>query len=346
MPRLKASLVLLSLATACVPAHLLAQNTYRAVPGSLNFVQGQANIDGQPLDINSSTTPNRQLKAGETLATANGSADLLLAPGALLRIGENTTVQMVAADPQRTEVRVEQGKANASVNVVSHDHLLLVDMQNGQTQLLSHGLYTFNAATNTMRVYNGEAYLFPGSDTNSDVKPVKVKEEHEVILGGDKAKPEKFDREVADDDLLPWTGPKEAQAALADNSTRRGTQSYSDDGTGYASYYPAYGFAGAYSPYYDGFGYPYGGWGPYGFYGYPFFGIGFGYFGGGGFYNGEGYRNYPPIKGPGRFGGTVRGGSVGRGFTSRGASPSFGGGRGFAGGHSFGGGSRGGGGHR
>ncbi len=336
MPRLKATIALLFLATASVPASLAAQNTNGAVPGSLNFVQGQANIDGRPLDTkNFQMTQPRQLRAGETLATANGSADILLAPGALLRIGEDSTVRMVATDANRTEVRVEQGRANVSVNVVRHDHLLLVDTQNGQTQLLSRGLYTFNTATNTMRVFNGEAYVFPGSDTSSAVKPVTVKESHEIILGGDRAKPEKFDREMADGDLLPWVGPTETRAALADSSLQRTGVVYGDGGGyGEASYYPgAYGFYGG-DPYY-GIGSPYG-WGPYGFYGYPFFGVGFGFWGGG-FYRGGVYGGYPPIKGPGRFG-AAQGGYAGRTVARGGVSS------GFAAGHSSGGGFHGGGG--
>lgn len=329
MPRLKAALVLLSLATASVPATLAAQSTYGAVPGSLNFVQGQANIDGQPIDTNIATPQPRQLRAGETLATANGTADILLAPGALLRLGHDTTVHMVTADANRTEVQLQQGVANLSANVVRHDDLLLVDTANGQTQILSRGLYTLNAATNTVRVYNGEAYVFPGADTTSDVKPVKLKEGHELILGGERAKPASFDREMADTDLLPWTGPKESQVALADATVRH------DGGSGYsdAGYYPGYGFAGDYPLYaggFGGFGYPYG---PYGFYGYPFFGVGFGagFYGGGlyggGFYPGGIYRGGIYRGGVGRV--PYRGGAVG------GPRGGYVGGHGFAG-RSFG----------
>ena len=322
MPRLKATLFLLSLATACVPATLVAQNTYGAVPGSLNFVQGQANIDGRPIQTNTNDagTP-RQLHVGETIATANGSADILLAPGALLRIGHDSTVRMVAADPHRSEVSLEQGVANVSVNVVRNNDLLLVDLQHGQTQILSRGLYTFNIADNTMRVFNGEADVFPGTDPNTDVKPVKVKEGHELILGGDRAKPAEFDRELADSDLLPWTGPRETQAALTTTPRSVGGASY-----GYAGYDPGpYGFYGdGYGyPYYAAYGYPYY-WGPYGFYGYPFFGVGFGFWGGG-FYRGPVFR--------GGYLGGFRGGYAGRGLATAGG---FHGG-GFGGFHAGGG---------
>ena len=331
MPRLKAALVLLSLATACVPATLRAQTTHGAVPGTINFVQGQANIDGQPITLN--TTATRQLRAGQTLAIATGSADLLLAPGALLRTGADTTVRMVAADNSRTEVRLEQGIANVSVNVVRNDHLLLVDLPNGQAQMLSRGLYAFNTATGTLRVFAGEADVFPGTDTTTAVKPLNVREGHELTLkanGSDRPKPVSFDRELADTDLLPWVGPRESQAALADATVRSSGSNYDYAGYGSGFYGDGPTYAGFGYGYPYGFGYPYG---PYGLYGYPFFGVGFGFFGGG-YYGGYGPYRGPigPIRGPvpvrgGNFGG-VRGGFV------------------AGGGRSFGGGFHGGGGHR
>jgi hypothetical protein len=237
------------------------------------------------------------LHAGDVLATTNGSADLMLAPGALLRLGENTAVQIVATDANRAEARVESGRANVAVNLVRSHTLLLVDMPNGQTQILKRGLYTFDVPTETMRVYSGEADAFPGANTDTDVKPVKVKEDHEVAMAAGSLHSAKFDPQQGQQDLLPWTGPQETHAALAD-----GALSY-NSGAGYGGYAPAaygYGPAGyGYAPVGWGFGYPYPylayGW-PYGFYGYPYgwagypwVGVGFGYWGGygGGWYGGR-----------------------------------------------------------
>ena len=181
-----------------------------------------------------------------------------------------------------------------------------------------------------MRVFNGEADVFRGSDTASNVKPVKVKESREIILGGDRAKPESFDRETADADLLPWTGPKETRAALADSSLPHTSYaSYGDGGYGIGGGYGFYGDGG----YGYGSPYAYGPWGPYGFYGYPFFGVGLGFWGGG-YYGGY------PVRRPIGHGGYV-GGGYGRGFSGAGRSFAGGGGfGGFHGGGGFGGGRR------
>ncbi len=334
MPRIKAATILLSLATLSVPA--FAQGTDPAVrdsSSSLNYVQGQATLDGQPVTTTTSSTPHT-LHAGEVLTTTDGSADVTLVPGALLRIGQGTQVDLVSTDGKRAEVRIESGRANVAVNMLRPKSLLLVDLPNGQTQILKQGLYTFETANETVRVFNGEADVFRGASTDSNIKPVKLKEEHEITLNDDRTKPAKFDRMASQNELLPWTGAQEAHAAgdygLPAHSGGNGDGGYAPVAYGYGpgSYALGYGYPG----YGYGWDYPYAGYGyPYGFYGYPLgFGIGFGY---GGYYRGgyygHGYGGYR-----GGYGG-YRGG-LGSGYRG-----SVGAGRGFGGG-----GFHGGGGHR
>ena len=318
MPKMRMNVVLLSLATLCVPA--FAQDTNPAVRDSssfsisvsaLNYVQGQAMLDGQPVTENAASAP-RPLRVGDLVTTSQGRADVMLVPGTLLRLGDGTAMRLVAEEANRTEVRLESGRANVSVNRVPQDKLLLVDMPAGQVQILQGGLYTFDTASQTMRVYHGEADAFPGADTSTNVKPEKVKEGHEVVLS-EGFKPKSFDR--ADSaDLLPWTGPQETQAAIADGAVR------SDAGyapVGYGFYGAPYEYGYGY-PLFAGYGYPYGWGGPFGFYGYPFFGFGLGF---GGFYGGGFRGGYGVARGG--YVGLARGGVAGGGFHGGG----FGGGR-------------------
>jgi 5'-3' exoribonuclease 2 len=311
--------LVLSLATLSVPA--LAQGTNPAVreASALNFVQGQAALDGQPVTTNPNSTP-QPLHAGDVLATSNGTADVMLAPGALLRLGHNTSVAIVTSDSNRAEARLESGHANVAVNTVSKDTLLLVDMPQGQTQMLKRGLYTFDVPTETMRVYNGEADAFAGANTNTSVKPVKVKSDHQVIYSFPTVHATGFDQADAQQDLLPWTGPQETHAALVSGAV-------SNSGTGFAPV--AYGYA----PYGYGFGYPYPylayGW-PYGFYdypfgwgGYPWVGVGFGW---GGWYGPRVIGGYRGVYGY-RGGYGFRGGYVGAAHGFAGGGFHGGGGR-------------------
>lgn len=320
MPRISAALCMLSLATLYVPS--FAQGTDPAVrdfssTAALNYVQGQATLNGEPVTTSASQAP-RALHAGETLATTSGSADVMLAPGSLLRLGQGTEAQIVAEDGQRAEVRLNSGHANVAVNTVRPHRLLLVDLPNGQTQIVERGLYTFDVPSQTVRVFNGEANEFRGADMNANVKPVRVKEGHEVVLTDPSMKPMKFDRDDSQDGLLPWTGAQETQAAIADGAVTTGAGYAS---TAFAGYGPgAYGFADGYGP---GWGYPYGLYGyPFGFYGYPFgFGLGLGY--PGGFYGVRRPIGHYPI---GHGYGGLRGGYTG------GVRGGFAGGGGFHGG--------------
>ena len=336
MPRIKAATLMLSLATLSVPA--LAQGTDPAVRdnslSALNYVQGSATLDGRAVTTNPNMAP-RRLHAGETVSTADGSADIMLAPGSLLRVGQGTQVDLVASTGNRAEVRIQSGRANLAVNMVRPGTLLLVDLPNGQTQVLQRGLYTFDTSSETVKVFNGEADVFPGANTETDAKPVKVKDEHAAVLTEGRVKPVKFDRMQEQGELLPWTGPQEAHAdgdygMQANAGNNYGDGGYQTVGYGYGPGPYAFGVGYGYPGYgYGlGWGYPYGFYGyPYGFYGYPFgVGIGFGY---GGFYRGGFYGRGVGYGGYGYRGGVV---GAGRGF----------GGGGFGGGgfHGGGGGGR------
>lgn len=358
MPRIKATALLLSLATLSVPA--LAQGTNPAVRDSysaLNFVEGSATLNGEPVTTSPTRTP-RILHPGETLVTTTGTADIMLLPGSLLRLGQNTTAQIVSSTNGRAEARIESGRANVAVNAIAPHSLVLVDMPNGQTQLLKRGLYTFDVPSETARVYNGEAAAFSGSNTDSNVKPVKVKDDHEVLFSGDRLHPVKFDEADSENQLLPWTGPQEAHSDGYYGLANSGGSGYTEaayygegGGFGYSPYALGFGYGYGY-PYGYGFGSPYGFGYPFGFgygYGYPL-GIGFGGYGGYGGYGGGYYGGRHVLGGAGLRAGTYNGGYARGGFRSSGFAggargESLGGG-GFHGGGFGGGGFHGGGGGR
>src|SRR5271155_1893947 len=150
MPRLKA--LLLSLATLSASAFGQAANPAR--PGTLNYIEGQASIEGRPITPNS--VGNTELQAGQYLSTANGKAEILLTPGVFLRLGNDSTVQMISPDLTHTEVRLERGHADAEVDQLYKQNVILIDLEKGQTQLLQNGLYTFNADSSTVSVFDGK----------------------------------------------------------------------------------------------------------------------------------------------------------------------------------------------
>jgi hypothetical protein len=319
-PKYKTLSIMLSLATLSAVA--FGQKANIANPGTLNYVEGQASIEGQAL--NSQSVGQVQVDAGQYIATSNGKAEVLLTPGVFLRLGNDTTVKMISPNLTRTEVAVEHGRATIEVDQLYKQNTLLVDQKGGQTQILKNGLYEFNADNSTMRVFNGETNVYPGDNHDTNVKPIKVKDGRQLALNGDHASPQKFDAKQtqAHDDLYAWSDLR--------------SRYLGDANLNLAESYAGYGYA----PGWVWAGYPFGYtwlpgdglfWNPFGF---GFYSPGYIY--GGGFIYGYrgGYGH--PVGHPGGFGGNAHA-FAGGGYRGGGFSGGGGGFHGGGGGHGGGG---------
>jgi len=288
----------------------------------LNYIEGQATLNGQQLS--SQSVGHTLVERNQSISTQQGKAEVLLTPGVFLRLGPDSTVTMVSPDLTRTEVQLVQGRANVEVDELHKENLLLVDLPNGQAHLTKKGLYAFDAANSTVRVFDGEAQVFPGADLDTNIKPIKVKGSHQIALNGEPGKPARFNKDSAKDDLYQWSSLRSQYLGEANYKL---AQAYA----GSTNFYPGWYWAGGpfgytwlpgnglfwspfgygfYSPYYiGGGGFIYGGYGrgfyspwnrSYGYYGGQHYGRGFprgsigvrppiGYHGGiGGFHGGAG----------------------------------------------------------
>src|SRR6516165_8248945 len=73
-----------------------ATPTKTPVPGTLNYLEGQATIDGKLL--NSTSMGSEVAGPGQILNTqAGGKVEMLLTPGVFLRLGENSEARMVSS---------------------------------------------------------------------------------------------------------------------------------------------------------------------------------------------------------------------------------------------------------
>ena len=258
-PRLKA-LILLSLAT--LSASAFAQYANPASPGTINYVEGSASIEGRQLS--SKSVGQTTMQAGEYLATSDGKVEVLLTPGIFLRLGKDTTIQMVSPALTQTEIKVEHGRADVEVDQIFEQNRILIDQSRGQTQILKRGLYSFNADTATVRVLDGEALVFPGGNYQSEVKPIKVKDDHELALASGQLKPQKFDKDQSQDDLYKWSTLRSQYLGQANQTLASDYEGSSDFNPGWYWAGGPYGYTwlpgsglfwnpfgyGFYSPYY------------------------------------------------------------------------------------------------
>ncbi len=176
-------------------------------PGSVNYVEGQATINGQPVDRNA--VGSAELQTGQTLATQNGRAEILLTPGVFVRLGNNTSVEMVSPDLANTEVRVDKGRALVEVDWIQKENRIRVDAGNSPVELQKNGLYDFDAEAKQVRVFDGRAAVL------EDNHETHIQGGHEVTLGTAKLKAEGFDKNSYEDDLYRWSKLRSSYLAEA-----------------------------------------------------------------------------------------------------------------------------------
>ncbi len=316
-------------------------------PGTINYVEGQASVGNKALSEKSGGSV--ELASGQVLTTQqDGKVEVLLTPGVLLRVGNNSALKMVSPSLSNTEVELDNGRAMIDAAQVLPDNRLIVDQGSATVELTKRGLYDFDAAQGQVRVFDGEAIVTEGG------KHTKVKAGHEVNLTG-LLKSRSFNRDqYAQDDLYRWSSLRSSYLAEANynEAPYYANSEYFAPGWFWNSWYGCYTWLPGGGLFYSPFGW--GFYSPAFFYGRPFFGFGFGYGYpydyGYGYYGGRYYHRFGPGYRPGGYG-VVRGGAI---HSTTGVRGGFGGGAVHGGamhGSSFGGGGFhgggfGGGGHR
>lgn len=183
-----------------VPAWSLNTDTRQtAMPGTLNYVEGQASIGDQTL--NSQEIGTAGLQNGQVLQTGSGKAEILLTPGVYLRLGSNSSVKMVSNSLLNTEVMVRQGEAMLEVDELYHENDLRISQPGADTRIKKSGLYDFDATSGAVRVFDGEAVVA------ADDHNITLKKDRGLELSGAKLKAKGFNKnEVAkNDDLYRWS---------------------------------------------------------------------------------------------------------------------------------------------
>jgi hypothetical protein len=319
-----------------------------AQPGTVNYVEGNATLDGQPVDRNA--VGSVQLQPGQMLATQDGRAEILLTPGVFVRMGAGGSMQMVSPSLANTEVRLGKGRALVEVDWIQKDNRILVDVGPRQIELQEKGLYDFDADRNQVRVFDGRAAVLDNG------REVHVQGGHEMTLTAAKLKTEGFDKKASEDDLYRWSQLRASYISEANIQMARTYQG----GYGWAPE-PWVGDAWYWDPWFGAYTWlPFDGlfWSPFGFgfyspllaYRAPFYGGLYGYHTFGPAYrpairaanvqyHGNSYVNSAAGRSNGGFNGAARGGFSG---ASRGgfAGGGFHGGGGFGGGGGFHGGRR------
>ena len=266
-------------------------------PGTVNYVEGQVMLTRSPGGASSTQAENRQaaasalpadhsgdsqnltsrsvgqavLQPDQLLETNNGYVEILLTPGAFLRLGNNSQVRLVSAGLADTQVQLVQGSGILEVDQLIKGTHLAVQMNNVATQIQEKGLYNFDTTQSAIRVLDGKLKVTEGARTQT------LGKHDQVLLAGDQPlKKRSFDEStVKAEPLYVWSKARSEDESQASLRAARNAELYSAAGPGwywdpYANYYGFWPLTGAlynpfgwgfYSPAYFGF-YPgvYGGY--------------------------------------------------------------------------------------
>ena len=248
-----------------------------ALPGTVNYVEGQVYIGDQTLDAKS--VGSASLQAGQTLTTQSGKAEVLLTPGVFVRIGDDSAATLISPSLTNTEVALAKGQAVVEVAEIHRDNLLRIQQQGANTQLLKAGVYGFDATNGDVRVFQGEALVQEGD------RQVKVKGGHQLnVTNADNLKPAKFNKEQYEQtDLYRFSNLRSEYLAEANVDAARvyvaGGPAWYGAGWYWDPFFTAYTWIpgdgilyspfgwGFYSPFWVGYAPYYGRYYPYGYVG-------------------------------------------------------------------------------
>lgn len=291
-----------------------------ASPGAVNYVEGHATLNGQPLAPDA--VGSAVVGPNQVLATTDGYVEVLLTPGAFLRVGHNSAVRLISVGLAGVNAQVDRGSALVEVADLIKGSNLTLAVNGVPVQIRKKGLYEFDAAQRAVRVLDGKA------DVQEAAEKITLKKGDQVSVASEPSKKHDFDVKAAKKEpLYVWSKVRSEQQSQANQHSADvilagggwyGPGWYWDPlWSGYAflpgtgMLYSPFGW-GFYSPVYygglwgGGFGYAPYRYAPrhYGGHGYYARGFSHGHVGGIGAMHGRG----------GFHGGGFRGGSHGGGF--------------------------------
>ncbi|MGA8622468.1 MAG: hypothetical protein WB660_28595 [Candidatus Sulfotelmatobacter sp.] len=226
-------------AVLSVPAWGSNASSNSAVPGTVNYVEGQADIANQPLDQKS--VGKTTLEAAQSLSTEKGKVEILLTPGVFLRLGDNSSMTMDAVGLTDTKVRLTQGHALVEVDDIYPQNNLRIVQGNATVRMLKPGLYDFNLRQDQIHVFDGQVEVQDGD------KEVKVKGGRDLTLASNApVKAEKFNKkDYATGDLYNWSSLRSSYLAEAnvDEANMLASQAWGP-GWGAGFWGPGWGWGG------------------------------------------------------------------------------------------------------
>jgi hypothetical protein len=155
-----------------------AQQPNSIRPGEVNYIEGQVALNGTNLE--SSSLRSTVIQPGDDLTTGQGYAEVLLTPGAFLRIGNDSEIRLGAAGLVNTHMTLVRGSALVEAADVLKGSTLDLTLGSSTAQIEAKGLYAFDASSQTVKVLQGKLKVTDTADRSATLR-----KGDQVILSSD-----------------------------------------------------------------------------------------------------------------------------------------------------------------
>ncbi len=191
-----------------------AQSVISAQSGLIHYTEGQVFLGDSAVQAKAGQFP--QVKGQNVLRTEEGRAEVLLNPGAFLRIGESSSIRMVSE--KITNARLELLSGSVVVEIVEplKGSAVTIDYRDAAVSIVKRGIYRLDSNPATLRVSDGEALVLAGD------RQIVVKKGSMLPFDGAWVT-RKFDADETDS-LDRWSGRRAEYLAMANVSAARTVQ--------------------------------------------------------------------------------------------------------------------------
>jgi hypothetical protein len=207
------SLTVALLTLLIIPSAVRAQQIVGVKAGILQSIKGEVYLEGKRLKL--PQNGHIQMENGQRLTTRQGYVELLMSPGAYLRLGEDSSVRMDENQLGKTQIALEQGSALIEVIQKIEGNRITLAIAASVVDIEKAGLYRLYALPGELRVYRGEAVVVKQGKT-------ALAKSGRAIHFARGLAVRKFDADVADS-LHSWAARRSFDLFILTPETRKQT---------------------------------------------------------------------------------------------------------------------------
>ncbi len=138
-----------------IPAASFSQTIVSAHSGVVHYFEGTVSVDGQPLEPK--VGKFYDIKPGSELRTERGRAEVMLTPGIMLRLDENSSIRMVTNQLANTRLEFVSGAAALDSRNAAPGEPITIAYKDYQMRFSRSGRYRMDAEPPRLKVEEGEA---------------------------------------------------------------------------------------------------------------------------------------------------------------------------------------------